>query len=124
MKFVVQPETVVANGVAPANTSEAPVHPDDAPLLKFRSELDRYYAEILSYQGMEPDQVMISVSGISARLTGIRAQLCRSPSQRANRLRTSEVDPLLEQLDLQFRIHSRLLAMRQFDFEVTRGAPS
>lgn len=87
----------------------------------YANELDDYYKQILLFQGMEPDQVLLVVSGISARLVAIRAELVRSGSQRANRLRTTEIDPLIEHLKLQFQLHSRLIAVRQLDWELSKG---
>jgi uncharacterized small protein (DUF1192 family) len=118
MKLVVEPETTHVNGVAVASRTV-----DPTPLLRVRAELDQYHAEILNYAQMEPDQVMISVSGISARLTGIRAEISRTGTQWANRLRTSEIDPLLAQLDFQFRVHSRLLSVRELDQRMAGGQP-
>jgi hypothetical protein len=118
MRVVVEPDTTVVNGVP---------HPErngHDPLVRVRAELDRYYADITTYEQLEPDQVLISISGITARLVGIRAELQRSNSHRAGHLRTAEVDPLLEHLDLQFKIHSRLVSCRQMEWEMTRGAPS
>lgn len=86
-----------------------------------RAELDLYYDEIVKYQNMEPDQVLLSVSGLTARLIAIRADLLRSGSVRANRLRTTEVDPLLDHLELQHKIHSRLIATRQLDWDMSKG---
>lgn len=83
------------------------------------AELDGYYAELQNYETMEPDEVMLSVSGLLARLTAIRAECIRSQSLRANKLRTNEIEPLISALDQQFRIHSRLVSMRELDFKVT-----
>lgn len=106
---------------------ESDFTPQDSERLfavKIREELDGYYEEICRYHEMEPDQVLISVSGLSARLIAIRAELQRSGSQRANRLRTSEVDPLLAHLELQSRLHSRLVSVRTLDWDMTKGAPA
>lgn len=82
-------------------------------------ELDEIYSEIAGFPGMEPDQVLLSCSGWLARLVGIRADLQRSGSHRANALRTKEIDPLMEGLDMQFKIHSRLISVRELDFKVS-----
>lgn len=89
-----------------------------------RGELDTYYEQIKGFRDQEPDSVLVIISGISARLTGMRADLQRQGSASANSLRTKEVDPLIDALDFQFKIHSRLLSVRQLDWEMTRGAPS
>lgn len=88
------------------------------------SEIDQYLQSIQAFSRMDPDEVLRLISAVTARLAYLRVQLMREGGQRANKLRTSELDPLMENLDLQFKIASRLLTSRQFDFEVTRGAPS
>lgn len=117
MKVTVAPDVSTRQNGFAVNTD------DRATVAAYRVELDHYYEEISQYQGLEPDQVMMSISGISARLTGIRAELQRSGSQRGNKLRTAEVDPLLTALDLQFRIASRIQAIREFDLRMAGGAP-
>ncbi len=86
-----------------------------------RKELDDYYDTIVAFPEWEPDQVLLSVSGISARLTQIRAQLCRSQLAKAQKLRTTEIEPLLAHLEMQFRVHSRLISMRRLDFDLAGG---
>lgn len=86
-----------------------------------RKELDGYYTGMRQYAQLEPDQVLLDLSGIAARLTEIRAFLVRDNSQQANALRTKEVDPLLAQIDVQFKLHSRVQAIREFDLKMTGG---
>lgn len=88
---------------------------------QIRAELDAYYVRMKQYPELEPDQVMLDLSGLGARLTEIRAQLVRDNSQRANALRTKEVDPLLGQIDLQFKLHSRIATIRQFEWDIAKG---
>ena len=85
------------------------------------AELDGYYAELQKYETMEPDEVLLSVSGLLARLTAIRAECIRSQSQRANKLRTNEIEPLISALDQQFKIHSRIQTIRELDYKITSG---
>lgn len=82
-------------------------------------ELDDIYANLPGFPGMEPDQVLLMCSGWLARLTGIRADLQRAGTTKANALRTKEIDPLIDALDQQFKIHSRLISMRELDFKIT-----
>lgn len=93
-----------------------------AVLGTYAKELDLYYVGMNTFEAMEPDEVMARIAAMVARLTEIRARLHRLGTTRATQLRTKEVDPLLDSLKLLFQIHSRLLASRQFDYEVTRGA--
>ena len=115
MKLTVEPDVMTLNG-----------HSRDQERLViavYRQEIDEYVEQIQTFHMVEPDQVLLAVSAIAARLVAIRVELQRSGSQRANKLRTSEIDPILDHLDQQFRIHSRLLAVRDLDFRMSGGAP-
>lgn len=87
-----------------------------------RREIAEYHEANQKFGGMEPDEVLHMISSITARLSYLRDRLMSDGGQQANRVRTHQLDPLMSNLDLQFRIHSRLLTARQFDYEVTRGA--
>lgn len=87
-------------------------------------ELFDYHKMNQAFSGMEPDQVLVQISAITSRLTYLRACLMDSGGQRAQKIRTTNLEPLMNNLELQFRIASRRLSSYQFDFEVTRGAPS
>jgi hypothetical protein len=71
----------------------------------------------------DPSDVLARISGIAGRLAEIRAQLYRLNTQRCTALRTREVDPLREDLDLQFRIHSRRIALLEWELKLSGGAP-
>jgi hypothetical protein len=106
----------------PTGRTGAASSPEDREQGRIRAymlELDDIYAALPDFPSMEPDQVLLTCSGWLARLTGIRADLQRSGSQRANILRTKEIDPLIEALDGQTKIHSRLISMRELDWKMT-----
>lgn len=90
-------------------------------LQAYLSELDVYYEAVKGFASQEPDEVMQQIAAFSARLCEIRARLQRSGSTLAAKLRTREVEPLMEQCDIQFRIASRLQAIREFDFKASGG---
>jgi hypothetical protein len=52
----------------------------------------------------------------------MRAQLQRSNTQRSTALRSREVDPLRDELDLQFKIHSRRIALMEWEARLAGGA--
>lgn len=85
------------------------------------SEVDDYLRLLQTFGSAEPDEVLRQVSAVTARLTYLRVQLIREGGQRANRLRTQELDPLMENLDMQFKIHSRLISVRQMDWDISKG---
>ena len=67
---------------------------------------------------LDIEEVFLRLAAITARLTEIRIHLHRVDSRRFTALRTREVDPLLDEADRQFRIFSRLQAVRTFEFEM------
>jgi cytosine/adenosine deaminase-related metal-dependent hydrolase len=71
---------------------------------------------------MEPDQVMRMSSAITARATELLVQLHRAEGKREwSRTRTMQVQPLLAELDRQFKIASRLLEVRRQDLQLETG---
>ena len=116
-----QPEPVFPNDRASGPTLVT--NDERRAIERLRVELNEYYEMLKLFHQQEPDQVLLQVSGISARLVEMRAILMRSGSQRANKLRTSEVDPLLDNLRLQAQLHSRLIAVRTLDFQMSGGQP-
>ena len=87
-----------------------------------KEELDIYYTMGRGWANAEPDIVMNEISAIVARLVEMRAHLQRDNGARSQKLRLTEVDPRLDKLELQFKIHSRQVAVRKFDWDVVRGA--
>lgn len=106
----------VAPASRPAATSD-----DRTVIQNYLAELDVYYAAIKGFSEQEPDLVMQQVSAYSARLLEIRGMLQRMGSTRASQLRTREVEPMMEQLEFQFKIASRRISDREFDFRLSGG---
>lgn len=115
----------VTSGPAVRTTAvrPAPLEQQDETSLvaSVRAELVDYYKLLQRFGALQPDEVLLQVSSITARLVYLRALLISTGAQRANRLRSQELEPLTENLDLQFRIHSRLFAMKQLEVEMVRG---
>lgn len=87
----------------------------------FMHELDDMRARVVGFVDEDPADVLAAISGISGRLAEMRAQLQRSNSQRASALRVREVDPLREELDLQFRVWSRRIAVMEWELRLAGG---
>lgn len=90
-------------------------------VLRYQVELSEFYTKVSDFHRQDSASVLRIISGIAGRCTEIRADLHRNGSARANKFRTSEVDPLLDALDLQFKIHSRLIAVNQMDWDMSKG---
>jgi hypothetical protein len=89
----------------------------------YMTELDLRRSSNTDLPNIDPSDVLARISGIAGRLAEIRAQLYRLNTQRCTALRTREVDPLREDLDLQFRIHSRRIALLEWELKLSGGAP-
>jgi hypothetical protein len=87
----------------------------------YMAELDAMRADITDFPNHDPSDILARIAGIAGRLSEIRASLYRSNSQRCTALRTREVDPLREDLDLQFRVWSRKIALLEFDLKMSSG---
>lgn len=95
---------------------------DSVMLGAYMPELDQMRATIIKFVDMDPAEVLTEISGISGRLAEMRAMLQRSNSQRCTALRTREVDPLRDELDLQFRVWSRKIALMEWELKMSGGA--
>jgi hypothetical protein len=70
---------------------------------------------------MEPDQIMVTLAGISARVIEIRANLVRREDRISQKLRTMEVEPLVDECDRQFKLWSRIQSIRELDWKMSGG---
>lgn len=87
-------------------------------------EIDAMLAAVRGMWMCEPDVVMRDVAAYSARTTELEVHLHRVESKRREykQIRTLQCGPLLEELDRQFKIASRLVEIRRQDLDLTRGA--
>lgn len=87
----------------------------------FMGELDKMRAMCCGFPDDDPDDVLMKISGLVGRLAEMRVQLLRVNTPRAQGLRTKEVDPLRDDLELQFKIHSRRIAMMEWELKLAGG---
>lgn len=85
------------------------------------TELDDMRAQIRKFPDRDPSDVLMTISGIAGRLAEIRAWLYRDNSQRCTQIRTREVDPLRDDLDLQFKLFSRRIALMEWELRMSGG---
>lgn len=85
-------------------------------------ELDLMMRTVRSFWEMEPDQVMRTISALSARATELTVHLHRLDTKfrEWKQVRTMQVDKILLELDRQFKIASRMLEVRRQDIEMAR----
>lgn len=118
---------------AQASSAQAPVQfsapqqvsiPGAGTLASVRSEIDDAYDDMKKFISMEPDQIMQICAGHTSRLNEIRTCIYRVEDfQRVLKpVRTNEIEPTIKELQFQFQVASRLLAVRQLDWEMVRGS--
>lgn len=117
---VVEPRSLPAH----AEQASPVLNPEMVFLVTIRDEIDDYFIGLKRLNALPTEEVFAFLSGVSARLVEIRVQCWRSESRRLNALRTREIDPLIEEIDRQFKIHSRIQAVRTFELDMVRSAPS
>lgn len=86
---------------------------------QIEAELDGVLLVIRSFWTMEPDQVMAHVAAMSARCTELEVLLHRVEfrDRQYKQIRTLQVQKILEELERQFKIASRLVEVRRQDLE-------
>lgn len=86
-------------------------------------ELDLMTSYVRQFWQMEPDEVMQVVSAYGARCTELAMQLQRVEGydRQYKSLRTQQVQRLHDELERQFKIHSRMLEVRRQDLSLMGG---
>jgi hypothetical protein len=89
-------------------------------IITVRKEIDDALADMRVFHRAEPDQVMGAVSAHSARLVEIIVQIQRIEVVRREwKPVREEAERVLNELKNQFSIASRVIAMRQQDWEMS-----
>jgi hypothetical protein len=114
-------QTFELNGPAVERINGTGTGAEASLLAAYLPELDQMRATIMSFRDMDPSDIHAEISGRSGRLAEMRAILQRNNSQRCTALRTREVDPLREELDLQFRVWSRKIALMEWELKLSGG---
>jgi hypothetical protein len=80
-------------------------------------------ALIRGFATMEPDEALQSIGALSARCTELCIELHRveGSDRRYRQMRTMQVQRLIDELERQTRLHSRLIEMRRQDLELGGG---
>lgn len=73
----------------------------------FRAEIDSFYALMQEFKDLEIDEIFMSLAGISARVSEMRGLLQRMQTKAATNMKCQECDPLLAEVDRQFKDWSR-----------------
>lgn len=121
--FIVE---ATAAGVAYASTPEVAALAAAGTLgsrAQIEGELDGILVVIRDFWTMEPDQVMAHCAAMTARLTELEVLLHRVEARDRSykQIRTMQVQKLVDELERQFKIASRLVEVRRQDIESLRG---
>jgi hypothetical protein len=100
-------------------TSSSPDRTDYITAL--RDEVDIFWRQMTQLKAMSTTEVLEFLSAALARVGEIRVTVYRDESRKANAFRTRELDPFISQVDLQFKIWSRLITHRQLEWDMSRG---
>ena len=84
-----------------------------------QAEIDDYLVRLKNLNSLPPSEVFQTLSAISARMAEIRNRLVRVENRRFTALRTKEVDPLIDEVDRQFKFHSRIHAVRDSEMRLS-----
>jgi hypothetical protein len=86
-------------------------------------ELAGVKAAIRTWHSKQPDQVLREASAYSARLTELWTDLrvLEANDRQYTQLRTMQVDPVLQEIDRQYRFASSRIALQRQDIDLLRG---
>jgi hypothetical protein len=86
------------------------------------AELDLMFDQIRKFYMQEPDQVMRVISALSARASELWVNLHRVEGRDRSykQIRTLQVTPLIEELDRQFKLASRIVEVRRQDLDLLK----
>lgn len=94
---------------------------EGAALAGFQQELRSYYQSIRGFSQCDISEILLTLAGCNARAAEIRDGLVANESRRAAHFRTRQLEPFMECLEFQFKVFSRLQAVRQMEADFTRG---
>lgn len=88
----------------------------------WREELIGYLKEVYNFSQGESDtlEVVKKLSSYSARASYMRITAVRSNNRDMMNFRINEIDPFLKEVELQFRIWSRVGALIKDEHEMTK----
>jgi hypothetical protein len=113
MKIEIEPEVPVRS-----STRETKVL---TKLTEFEDEIDGYYDIMVEFKEMDSGEILEALSAFTARASQIRANLIRQDNRTIQAFRTKQLDPFIEECERQFKVWSRFISVRQFEWESSRG---
>jgi len=102
--------------------AEIPARPAPDQMYVWREELHGYFAAMRQFNVMDAVDVFEHLSAFSARASEIRNLCMEMDSRRNNNFRIREIDPFIEECDRQFKIHSRILSVKEVEARLAGGS--
>ena len=104
-------------------TDMAPLRTDVDSRTGVLLELAGIKAAIRTWFDKQPDQVLREASAYSARLTELwtELRLLEAHDRQWTQLRTQQVQPILDEIDRQYRFSQSRIAMMRQDIDLARG---
>lgn len=94
---------------------------DKLDISSWRAEITKYLQDMNDFQFQEASEVFRNLAAYSARASWIRNQLMQKAARPYVAFRTGEVDPFLAEVERQFKIWSRIVAVTQQEWDMSRG---
>lgn len=128
-------EVYAAGGIHSCQTVAPPAMPANVSMLmaplqyglgtreEIQRELDSIAAAVRTFPMKQPDQIMRETAAYSARLTELCVLLHRveATDRQYVRVRTQQVERWQRELELQFKIASRLVEVMRQDIDLAKG---
>lgn len=91
------------------------------PYKEAHEELEGYLAQMKAWDPESMFEVLSDLASMNARAAEMRHRLHGSNSPRARSFRDGQLRDFFETCDFQFKVYSRLQAVRQAEFDLSRG---
>lgn len=86
-----------------------------------RAELADFYVQMRDFPGRDISLVLAEIAAMSARASEIRHWTIQGETRPEAAFRTKQLDPFLDEVDRQFKVWSRVQAVRAMEWDMTRA---
>ena len=90
-------------------------------IASYLEELRGFFAEMKQLTSMDPTMAFMKLSAFSARASEIRSIIMEVQSKQGESFRLRQIDPFINECDRQFKVHSRIQAIRQQEWDMSKG---
>ena len=101
--------------------TESPGYDASPSLESWRKEIGQYYQIMKVLVDEDPREAFQHLSQFSARASEMRSNIAIQEGRREAAFRLKIIDPFLDECDRQFRVLSRIHAIRQMEWDMARG---